>query len=160
MVAIDTNTGSAVRVGGAALASGPALSIPPNRRSPDAVRGVAGGLFPDGGSNRSRQIDPQTAPYAGVELATREVLPATWAAPAYFVGAPYGPPYELPNRMAEWELSADTLRYFKPTNRSSKMALRVHPRGPELVTPGAFLSNLYGLTPAPAYVGVGLDTWM
>lgn len=157
VVAVDTNSGLTVRVGGAALASGPALGVRPAR-----AEGALGGLaFPRPGSQRPLPVDPWSPVQTPAQpVPAREVLPAAWAVPAYFSGAPFGPPYELPNRTAEWELSAETQRSFAPYNRASRMATRVHQNGPELQSPGVFLSALYGATPEPRYLGVGLDTWM
>ncbi|HET6315394.1 MAG TPA: hypothetical protein VFG86_02970, partial [Chloroflexota bacterium] len=65
--------------------------------------------------------------------------------------------YELPDETMAWELSAETARAFRQTDRASRMALRVHPRGPQLQTAGTLFSELYGLTPAPLFQGVGVD---
>ena len=163
IVSIDTSTGTPIRVGGAALLSGPALVIRPNRQD-DVVRGVADAGFAGLGARRPLapdQLRPATPPPAAQFSAPqRELLQATWGVPTYFDGAPFGPPYELPERTAEWELSITTRRQFQGQDRTAKMASKVHPRGPELQTAGTFLSSLYGVTPTPDYLGLGLDALM
>ena len=160
MVAIDTNTGTPIRIGGAALASGPALTILTDRRNL-VVGPVGGGGFPGIGLRRQQapEAPQQAQPTPQFPVPQREVLPATWGVPAYFANAPFGPPYELPARTAEWELSAEAKKLFKDTDKSARMSNRVHPRGTDLKTSGVFLSALYGTVPAPNYLGVGLDAW-
>ena len=144
------------------MLSGPALVIRPIRQD-DVVRGVADAGFAGLGARRPLAPDPlRPAPPLAAQAPApqREVLQATWGVPAYFTGAPFGPPYALPERTAEWELSITTRRQFQGPERTAKMASKVHPRGPELQTAGTFLSSLYGITPTPDYLGLGLDALM
>lgn len=161
MVAIDSRSGgTSVHVSGAALAGGPALVLGPGRRLETLVRGVGGtgGNAFRGLLHQAHAVPGQTAEAAGAELAPRlELYPAQWGIPAYFGAAPYGPPYELTNRTTEWLLSAEALRLFRPVDEQSRMAQRVHPRGPSLHSAGTFLNALYGVGPVPQYVGVALD---
>jgi hypothetical protein len=161
MISVESAAGTPIYVSGAALAGGPVLGLSAGRRLDDIARASAAGVggFPSwfhraaaAGGARSAQ-GPQK-----VELAVqREVLPAQWGRPAFYGDALNGPPYELENRTAEWTLSAETLASFRPVNTQSRMALRVHPRGPALQTAGSFLATLYGTTPTPRHLGVGLD---
>lgn len=162
MTAVDSlSGGSSVRVSGAALAGGPALVLGPGRRLETLVRradDTGGSAF----QGHLRQTYPlaagQAADVAGAELTPRpELYTSQWGIPAFFGGAPYGPPYELANRTAEWMLSAETLRLFRPVDEQSRMAQRVHPRGPSLHSAGTFLNALYGTGASPRYLGVALD---
>jgi hypothetical protein len=157
MVAVDA-AGTPVRISGAALAGGPLLVLTPGRRLQDVARVSAGaeGAFP---AAFRRAVGPLGAAASANEaLALQpETLPVRWGIPAFFGGAPYGPPYELENRTAEWALSAVAKEAFFPLDRQAKMGLRVHPRGPMLSDGAAFFSALYNTAPAPQYLGVGLD---
>ena len=157
MVAIDP-TGTPVRVSGAALAGGPLLSIVANRRLADAARvsGAASGGFP--AYFRGTGNVAATGPGAPGALAPiQDNLPVRWGIPTFFAGAPFGPPYELENRAAEWLLSTDTAQSFFSLDRQARMAQRVHPRGPALQTGGTFLSALFGSSPTQRSLGVGVD---
>ena len=159
MVAIDTSTGAPVRVSGAALAGGPALVLSRAPRVDQTVQGAAGGGF-SRLLRRGAMTTATPAAATGAELVqgTRsEPLPARWGVPAFFAGAPYGPPYELLNRTAEWALSAETSQPFTPVDRQARMAHRVHPKGPSLQSAGTFLAALYGATPVPLMVGGSVD---
>lgn len=181
MVAIDTRTGASVLVGGAALLSGPALVIGAARRQDESVRRAPGVRFPDGAGRRP--VNPSArpdrtaaatgpspdAPEVGTlealdtqlpGLQRQEVLPARWGVPAYFSNAPFGPPYELMPRTAEWTLSAQTAAEFRGSDRAGRMALAAHPRGSSSVSSGAFLSQIYGQTPTPQYAGLSFDAYM
>ena len=85
------------------------------------------------------------------------LLPSRWGIPAFYGGAAFGPPYDVLNRTAEWELSAETSVAFFQTDRQARMAQRVHPRGPALQTASALFSALYDLAPTPPHLGVGVD---
>jgi hypothetical protein len=156
MVAVDA-AGVPVRVSGAALAGGPLLAIAATRRQPSAgrVSGAAAGGFP---ATFRGAVDAMARASQSAELAQQsESLPVRWGVPTFFEGAPFGPPYELENRAAEWLLSAETGHTFFASDRQARMALRVHPRGPALQTGGTYHSALYGLAPAPRSLGVGVD---
>jgi hypothetical protein len=98
-----------------------------------------------------------TAAGSASRVAQRDALPAVWGSLGYTSGALYGPPYELPSETMQWQLSSDTVREFRQADRGARLAQKVHPRGPMLQTAGAFVSALYGVTPTPLYLGVGLD---
>jgi hypothetical protein len=161
MVAVDGATGAPVRVSGAALAGGPLLVLSPQRRLDDVARAAAGGGTFAGLVRRSAAANASAAPpsqFEALALAPRpEQLPARWGIPSFYGGAAFGPPYELPERTAEWTLSAETVFAFQPVDRQARMAQRVHPRGPALQSPGTFLAALYGMAPTPRHLGVGLD---
>ena len=132
------------------------LALLPHRRLDDVVRGAAGGGFQ--GLLRRTATAASAEPVQSESLAPRpELLPARWGIPTFYSGAPFGPPYELPERTAEWTLSAETSFTFQPVDRQALMAQRVHPRGPALQSPGTFLASLYGMAPVPRHVGVGID---
>ncbi|HEU5316725.1 MAG TPA: hypothetical protein VFX49_11485 [Chloroflexota bacterium] len=155
MVAVDAG-GTPVRVSGAALAGGPLLAIASRRQiSPSRASGAAAGSFP---AAIRGAVNALSHPASGSELAAQDdALPVRWGIPTFFAGAPFGPPYELENRAAEWLLGADTGLTFFGSDRQARMALRVHPRGPALQTGGTFLAALYGAAPAPRSLGVGVD---
>ncbi len=180
MVAIDTRSGATIPVGGAALLSGPALVIGAARRQDETVRRAPGVRFPDVAGRRQvvdaprpGRVSSSTAATADAQdvapdditlqlpgLRRQEVLPARWGVPAYFSNAPYGPPYELMPRMAEWTLSAQTSAEFRGPDRAGRMALAAHPKGGETQSSGSFLSLLYGQTPIPQYAGLSFDAYM
>ncbi len=160
MVSVESASGTSVHVSGAAMAGGPILGISAGRRLQDVARvGSAGASGFPGWFRRAAAAGaaPAQAVRSTEIAAPREVLPAQWGIPSFYGAALNGPPYELDNRMAEWTLSAETLAGFHPINEQSRMALRVHPRGPALQTAGSFLAALYGTTPTPRHLGVGLD---
>jgi hypothetical protein len=156
MVAIDA-AGTPVRVSGAALAGGPLLASAARRRLQDLARvaPLSGDKFPAA----FRRAVEGAAPHSeGAALATQtDALPVRWGIPSFFDGAPFGPPYEMENRAAEWLLSAEAGQTFFAPDRQARMAQRVHPRGPALQTGGTFLAALYGIAPAPRSLGVGVD---
>lgn len=157
MVAVDA-AGVPVRISGAALAGGPLLAIAASRRGSDAPRvsAAGGGAFPAAFRRAAEAALP--ALHAAGSLATQaETLPARWGIPSYFGDAPFGPPYELENRAAEWLLSSDAADAFTPSNRQARMVQSVHPRGPALQTGGAFFAALYGTAPMPRSLGIGVD---
>ena len=149
MVAVDA-AGTPVRISGAALAGGPLLVLSSGRRLQDVARATAGteGSFP---AAFRRAVAPLGAVASGSEaLALQpETLPVRWGIPAFFGGAPYGPPYELENRTAEWALSAVAKEAYFPLDRQAKMGLRVHPRGPMLSDGASFFSALYNTACRP-----------
>ena len=156
MVAIDTRTGATIPVGGAALMSGPALVIGSARRQDESNRrpsALATADAPDVSS--LDQIDSQLP-----GLQRQPVLPARWGVPAYFAGAPFGPPYELTPRMAEWELSASTAQAFRGSDRAGRMALAAQRRSEPTLSSGQFLSQIYGQTPTPQYAGLSFDAYL
>ena len=157
MVAVDAS-GAPVRISGAALAGGPLLVLSPGRRLQDLARvnaGQGGGAFPAAFQRAAALAAPGAANEA---LATvPEQLPARWGVPTFYGGSPYGPPYELENRTAEWALSTMAREAFGPLDRQARMAQRVHPRGPVLTEGPTFLAALYNVTPTPPYLGVALD---
>jgi hypothetical protein len=158
MVAVDTTTGTPVRVSGAALAGGPALTIGTGRRLDWRVWGAggeSGGEFSD--MLRRAPASPGRLPGAGELAARSDVMPAQWGIPAFFGGAAFGPPYELPNRTVEWLLSVDVLHAFRPVDEQSRRVQRVHPRGPALRSMGEFLSVLFGAGLPSRQVGVTFD---
>jgi hypothetical protein len=157
MVAVDPS-GAPVRISGAALAGGPLLVLAPGRRLQDVARVNAGqgGAFPAAFRRAAAPLAAAVA--AGEALATvPEALPARWGIPTFFGGAPYGPPYELENRTAEWALSTVAREAYAPLDRQARMAQRVHPRGPVLTEGRSFLAALYGVVPTPPFIGVALD---
>ena len=157
MVAVDA-AGYPVRISGAALAGGPLLAIAAGRRTSDSprVNGTAPGGF--SAAFAALRAAPLAATTPGDALSTQpESLPARWGIPSFFSGAPFGPPYELENRAAEWLLSADTGQSFFPTDRQARMAWRTHPRGPSLQTGPQLLAALYDAAPTPASLGIGVD---
>jgi len=157
MVAVDA-AGSPRRISGAALAGGPLLAIAAGRRpsDPPRVTGAAPGGF--SGAFAALRAAPALVAAPPDALATQlEALPARWGIPSFFSGAPFGPPYELENRAAEWLLSSETGQSFFPTDRQARMALRTHPRGPSLETGPQFLAALYDAAPTPRSLGVGVD---
>ena len=177
MVAVDA-AGTPVRVSGAALAGGPLLVLSPGRRLQDVARVSAGreGTFP--AAFRRAAAPLAAAAHANEALATvPESLPVRWGIPSFFGGAPYGPPYELENRTAEWALSAVARETYFPLDRQARMALAyasraagmsggagatserhsVHPRGPSLTDGTSFFAALYNTTPTPPSLGVGVD---
>ncbi len=181
MVAIDTRTGASIPVGGAALLSGPALVIGSARRQDDSVRRPAGVRFPDAAGRRpsAEAVRPDRLSAASgamadaPDVATLEafedqlpglrrqpVLPARWGVPSFFAGAPFGPPYEVSPRMAEWELSAQTAAEFRGSDRAGRMALAAQPRNERILSSGQFLSLLYGQTPVPQYAGLSFDAYL
>jgi hypothetical protein len=93
-------------------------------------------------------------------LQRQPVLPARWGVPAYFAGAPFGPPYELTPRMAEWELSASTAQAFRGSDRAGRMALAAQRRSEPTLSSGQFLSQIYGQTPTPQYAGLSFDAYL
>lgn len=181
MVAIDTRTGATIPVGGAALMSGPALVIGSARRQDESVRRPAGLRAPDGAGRRPASEPVRQDRLSGTSAATADapdvsaldqiesqlpglqrqpVLPARWGVPAYFAGAPFGPPYELTPRMAEWELSASTAQAFRGSDRAGRMALAAQPRAERNLSSGQFLSQIYGQTPTPQYAGLSFDAYL
>ena len=159
MVAVDRSTGISVGVSGAALAGGPLLIIP-GRRLQDIAR-VAGPTGPGGFPayfNRQRAVASAGDPPAAALAQRDDLLPSRWGIPSYYGGAAYGPPYELANRVSEWSLSAETAFAFAPVDRQARMAQRVHPRGPAQHTGGALLAALYGTSPTPPHLGIGVDS--
>ena len=158
MVSVDTSTGRSVGVSGAALAGGPALLLSPGRRLLDVARvsGLGGGAFPSL-LRRAAPAAPPAEISSELPAVREDVLPSRWGIPAFYGGAAFGPPYELMNRTAEWELSAETAQSYFQTNRQARMAQRVHPRGPALQTARSLFSTLYDLSPTPPHLGVGVD---
>jgi hypothetical protein len=157
LVAVDAS-GAPVRISGAALAGGPLLVLSPGRRLQDVARLNAGqgGAFP---AAFQRAAAPLAAPGAASEALSTvpEQPPARWGIPTFYGGAPYGPPYELENRTAEWALSTVAREAFGPLDRQARLAQRVHPRGPVLTEGPTFLAALYNVAPTPPYLGVALD---
>jgi len=181
MVAIDTRTGATIPVGGAALLSGPALVIGQARRQDETVRRPTGVRAPDATGRRQAAEAIRQDRLAAASAATADapdaasidqiesqlpglqrqpVLPARWGVPAYFAGAPFGPPYELTPRMAEWELSASTALAFRGSDRAGRMALAAQPRTERTLSSGQFLSQIYGQTPTPQYAGLSFDAYL
>jgi hypothetical protein len=181
MVAIDTRTGAAIPVGGAALLSGPALIIGQARRQDESVRRPASIRAPDvtgrrqatesirqdslGAATAASADAPDAASLGQIEsqlpgLQRQPVLPARWGVPAFFASAPFGPPYELTPRMAEWELSASTARAFRGSDRAGRMVLAAQPRNDSTLSSGQFLSHIYGQTPTPQYAGLSFDAYL
>ncbi|HXI16071.1 MAG TPA: hypothetical protein VNM48_06855 [Chloroflexota bacterium] len=159
MVAVDRSTGLSYGVSGAALAGGPLLIIP-GRRLQDIAH-VAGSANPGGFPayfNRQRTVVSAPDTQAAALAQRDDLLPSQWGIPSYFGGAAYGPPYELANRISEWSLSAEATFAFAPVDRQARIAQRVHPRGPALHTGGAFLAALYGTSPTPPHLGIGVDS--
>ncbi|MGI8424212.1 MAG: hypothetical protein ACR2NO_08920 [Chloroflexota bacterium] len=159
MVAIDA-MGAPVRVSGAALAGGPLVALSPGRRLQDLARVDQGGRgsFPSAFGRASGAAPLSAASRTAGPLALQpETLPVRWGIPSFFAGATFGPPYEMENRTAEWALSAQAMQTYSPLDRQARMAQRVHPRGPALQTGAPFLAALYGTTPAPPSLGVGVD---
>ena len=158
MVAVDA-TGTPVRISGAALAGGPLLVLSPGRRLQELARlgEGQGGTFPAA----LRRVAAPVGAVSGIGgealAVVPEALPARWGIPVFFGGAPYGPPYELENRTAEWALSTTVREAFGPLGRQAGMAQRVHPRGPVLTDGPTFLAALYNAAPTPPYLGVGVD---
>ena len=157
MVAVDL-TGAPVRISGAALAGGPLLVLSPGRRLQDVARVNAGreGSFPAEFRRAAAPLGTTSAASEALAVVP-EQLPVRWGIPTFFAGAPYGPPYELENRTAEWALSTMAKEAFGPLDRQARMAQRVHPRGPVLTEGPSFLAALYNTTPTPPYLGVALD---
>jgi hypothetical protein len=181
MVAIDTRTGATIPVGGAALISGPALVIGSARRQDETNRRTLEVRAPDAAGRRptaeavrrdrlssasgATADAPDVSTIDQIEsqlpgLQRQPVLPARWGVPAYFAGAPFGPPYELTPRMAEWELSASTAMAFRGSDRAGRMALAAQPRTERMLSSGQFLSQIYGQTPAPQYAGLSFDAYL
>lgn len=181
MVAIDTRTGATIPVGGAALMSGPALVIGSARRQDESNRRPAGLRAPDAAGRRLSTEAVRQDRLSGASAATADapdvssldqidsqlpglqrqpVLPARWGVPAYFAGAPFGPPYELTPRMAEWELSASTAQAFRGSDRAGRMALAAQRRSEPTLSSGQFLSQIYGQTPTPQYAGLSFDAYL
>ncbi len=165
MVAIDTATGTPVRVVGAALVGGPVLSFvagsPAERlRRIAALEGA--GLAP-----RSTLRSPTVTAPPGPEPAqgtaelpdegARQGVRATWAVPAFFAGAPYGPPYELPSETMGWMLSAGTQRAFKPVDRAARMAQQAHDQRSPSTGLGPLLASVYGIVPKPSFLALAVD---
>ena len=157
MVAVDA-AGTPVRISGAALAGGPLVVLSPGRRLQDVARVSAGreGSFP---AAFRRAAEPLGALATANEALANvpEALPVQWGIPSFFGGAPYGPPYELESRTAEWALSAVTREAYFPLDRQARMAQRVHPRGPGLTDGPSFFAALYNTTPTPPSLGLGVD---
>jgi hypothetical protein len=181
MVAIDTRTGASIPVGGAALLSGPALVIGSARRQDESVRRPGAVRVPDGANRRPLSEPVRQDRLTGASAATADapdvssldqiesqlpglqrqpVMPARWGVPAYFAGAPFGPPYELTPRMAEWELSASTAHAFRASDRAGRMARASQPRTALSLSSGQFLSQIYGQTPTPQYAGLSFDAYL
>ena len=157
MVAVDPS-GAPVRISGAALAGGPLLVLSPGRRLQDVARVSAGqgGSFPAAFRRAAAPLAVAQSPSEALATVP-EQLPARWGIPSFFGGAPYGPPYELENRTAEWALSTMAREAFGPLDRQARMAQRVHPRGPALTEGPTFLAALYNVTPGPPHLGVAID---
>mgnify|MGYP006278105993 FL=1 len=181
MVAIDTRTGATIPVGGAALMSGPALVIGSARRQDESNRRPSALRAPDAAGRRLSTEAVRQDRLSGTSAATADapdvssldqidsqlpglqrqpVLPARWGVPAYFAGAPFGPPYELTPRMAEWELSASTAQAFRGSDRAGRMALAAQRRSEPTLSSGQFLSQIYGQTPTPQYAGLSFDAYL
>lgn len=157
MVSIDPS-GTPVRISGAALAGGPLLVLSPARRLQDLARASAGTGRSFPAEFRQAIGSAGAAQPTGEALALRpEALPVRWGIPAFFGGAPFGPPYELENRTTEWALSRVAREAYGPSDRQARMAQRVHPKGPALTDGRAFFAALYETAPAPPSLGVGLD---
>ena len=158
MVSVDSS-GAPVRISGAALAGGPLVVLSPARRLQDVARAAAGqgSSFPAAFQRASGAVGEAGATEALAVLPEPATLPARWGIPAFFGGAPLGPPYELENRIAEWTLSTTARELFGPLDRQTRMAQRVHPRGPVLTDGPSFLAALYNVAPTPPNLGVGVD---
>jgi len=165
VVAIDTATGTPVRVVGAALVGGPVLNFvagaPAERlRRIAALEGA--GLTP-----RGTLQPPVAAPPPGPEPvpgaaqlpseAARQAARATWATPAFFAGAPYGPPYELPSEVMAWMLSAETQRLFKPVDRAARITQQAHEQRSPPAGLGPLLASVYGMVPPPSFLALAVD---
>ena len=157
MVAVDSS-GTQVRISGAALAGGPLLVLSPGRRLQDVAR-IAGGIDGSFPAAFRRAASPLAATGAIGEalVPVPEQLPARWGIPTFYSGAPFGPPYELENRTAEWALSLTAREAYGALDRQARIAQRVHPRGPALTDGTSFFAALYNVNPTPPYLGVGLD---